>query len=73
MQRKLREELLALDTDTPDMDELNALPYLDMVVRETMRVHAPVTNTIRTAMRDDVIPLGTPFVDTRGEQHDGIK
>ena len=35
------------------MDELNALPYLDAVVRETMRVHAPVPSSIRIATRDD--------------------
>jgi len=73
VQRKLREELLTLDTDTPDMDELNSLQYLDMVVKETMRVHAPVPDTIRVAARDDVIPLGTPIVDTRGEMLHSVK
>jgi cytochrome P450 len=38
-QRKLREELLALPTDDPTMDELKALPYLDMVVRESLRLY----------------------------------
>jgi len=31
--RKIRGELLALITDDPMMDELQSLPYLDMVVR----------------------------------------
>ncbi|KAF8131021.1 cytochrome P450 [Boletus edulis] len=35
-QMKLREELLSVDTETPSMDELMALPYLDAVVRETL-------------------------------------
>ncbi|KAH9946884.1 cytochrome P450 [Amylocystis lapponica] len=73
VQQKLREELLRVDTDAPDMDELNALPYLDAVVRETMRVHAPVPATHRVAARDDVVPLGTPVVDTRGQVHESIK
>ena len=73
MQRKLREELLAVDTETPDMDVLNALPYLDMVIKETMRVHAPVAETPRIAVRDEVVPLSMPIVDARGEVHESIK
>jgi cytochrome P450 len=70
-QRRLRDELRAVLTEAPSMDELNALPYLDAVVRETLRVHAPVSNTSRVAMRDDVIPVGEPFSDRSGEvQHE---
>ncbi|KAJ7672920.1 hypothetical protein B0H17DRAFT_1242967 [Mycena rosella] len=39
---KIREELLTMSTANPTMDELNCLPYLETVVRETMRLHAPV-------------------------------
>ena len=73
VQQKLREELLKVATDNPTMDELNALPYLDAVVRETMRVHAPVPSSIRIAMRDDVIPLNTPYVDVHGQVHDAVR
>ncbi|KIJ62084.1 hypothetical protein HYDPIDRAFT_114926 [Hydnomerulius pinastri MD-312] len=73
VQAKLREELLSVDTDTPSMEDLMALPYLDAVVRETLRVHAPVPNTIRIAMKDDVLPLEHPFTDKNGVVHDGIK
>ncbi|KAK0438187.1 cytochrome P450 [Desarmillaria tabescens] len=66
-QIKLRDELLRVDTDTPTMDELNALPYLDWVVRETLRVHSPVPGTVRIAGKDDVIPLSRPFVDRKGK------
>ncbi|OSD05293.1 cytochrome P450 [Trametes coccinea BRFM310] len=72
-QRKLRAELLALDTDTPTMDELMALPYLDMVVRESLRLHAPIPETGRVAMRADVIPLDRPFTDRDGVVHDHVK
>jgi cytochrome P450 len=54
------------------MDELNALPYLDAVVRETLRIHPPVPGTIRVAMKDIIIPLGKPFVDKKGMVRDGI-
>lgn len=48
------------------MDELNSLTYLDAVVRETLRVHPAVEFTPRAVMRDDIIPLEKPFIDTRG-------
>jgi cytochrome P450 len=49
-QNRLREELLAVSTDNPTMDQLNELPYLDCVVRETLRVHAPVPSTSSHAL-----------------------
>lgn len=73
MQTKLREELSTVETDTPSMDELMALPYLDAIVRETLRVHTPVPSTLRIAMKDDILPLDTPFTDKYGVVHDGIK
>ncbi|KAJ7458475.1 cytochrome P450 [Mycena latifolia] len=62
-QTRLREELL----------NLNALPYLDCVVKETLRVHAPVTGTSRIAVRDDVVPLGTPVTDSDGTVHESLR
>ncbi|KAJ6462437.1 cytochrome P450 [Mycena sanguinolenta] len=72
-QNRLREELLSVPTDRPTMDELNALPYLDCVVRETLRVHAPVPYTNRISLSDDVVPLGTPVTDTRGNVHETLR
>ncbi|KAI0742839.1 cytochrome P450 [Daedaleopsis nitida] len=66
VQRKLRDELLAVSTDIPTMDELAALPYLDLVVRETLRLYTPVTWTLRVAFEDDVLPVSKPFVDRLG-------
>ena len=57
VQRKLREELLALPTDDPTMDDLKSLPYLDMVIREALRLYAPVHSTARVAMKDTVLPM----------------
>lgn len=73
VQTKLREELLSLSTENPSMEELSALPYLDAVVRETLRVHSPVPFTVRVAMKDDVIPLHTSFVDKNGDAQRSIK
>ena len=55
------------------MDELQELEYLDFVTRETLRLHAPVPNTLREAVKDDVIPLNTPYTDVNGQVHDAIK
>jgi cytochrome P450 len=73
VQTKLREELLSVSTETPSMEELSALPYLDSVVRETLRVHPPIPFTVRVAMKDDVVPLHTPFVDKNGDVQHTIK
>ncbi|KAG6879902.1 hypothetical protein C0992_009893 [Termitomyces sp. T32_za158] len=73
VQNKLRQELLTVDTDNPTMEQLNALPYLDMVVRETLRVHCPVPSTIRIAVKDDILPLGHPITDRKGVVHNSIE
>ena len=72
VQRKLRDELLQVPTENPTMDELSALPYLDMVVKETLRHHAPVPMTTRQAVQDDVIPVNEPFTDRKGRVCDHI-
>ncbi|KAL7410768.1 cytochrome P450, partial [Mrakia frigida] len=59
-QARLRSELLAVDEDDPSLDALNDLPYLDAVVRETLRLRSSVSITIRTALHDNVLPLSTP-------------
>ena len=73
VQTKLREELLAVPTDSPSMDELNALPYLDQVVREILRLQPPVAASMRTAVKDSVIPLDKPWTDTEGSVHDTVR
>ncbi|KAF5375481.1 hypothetical protein D9757_009956 [Collybiopsis confluens] len=55
------------------MDVLNSLPYLDAVVRESLRLHAPVSATSRVATKDDFLPLATPFTDKKGAVHDSIR
>ena len=73
IQAKLREELLSVDTETPSMDELMALPYLDAVVRETLRVHSPIPSIERVAMKDDVLPVEKPYTDKNGVVHNSIR
>ncbi|KAJ7225002.1 cytochrome P450 [Mycena rebaudengoi] len=71
-QNKLREELITVSTDNPTMEELNALPYLENVVRETLRVHTPLVSVRRTAMVDDVLQLSIPYTDPKGVVHDSF-
>lgn len=73
VQRKLRNELLTVWTDNPTMEELNALQYLDMVVRESLRVTPPVPSTMRVAKQDDIIPLSKPVKDRHGNMLDSIR
>ncbi|KAG9122296.1 cytochrome P450-dit2 [Ceratobasidium sp. 392] len=66
IQVKLREEIRSYfqeHQDDTNHDALLELPYLDAVVRETLRVHGPATNLIRESQVDTVIPLEYP-VDT---------
>ena len=65
-QTKLREEISNISTDNPTMDDLNGLPYMDSVVRETLRLYSPVISARRQAMKDDCIPLSKPFTDKKG-------
>ena len=65
-QTKLREEVSNVSTDNPTMDDLNGLPYLDAVVRETMRLYSPVSIILKAADKDDFIPLSKPFTDRKG-------
>lgn len=72
VQTRLRSEIRAFLSTLQGHDKVSAsaldtLPYLNAVVKETLRFHAPVYNTARTAARDDVIPLRTPIVNHCGE------
>ncbi|KAJ6572150.1 cytochrome P450 [Mycena capillaripes] len=66
VQTKLRTELRSVKTEKPTMDMLMSFPYLDAVLRESLRLHAPVGFTERIATKTDYIPLHTQYVDVNG-------
>ncbi|KAG9098412.1 hypothetical protein FS749_003864 [Ceratobasidium sp. UAMH 11750] len=72
-QAKLRQELLESGLgDEPGMVDLDKLPYLDNVVRESLRLHSPVPGTIREAAHDVHIPVSRNFKDRCGVEHTHI-
>jgi cytochrome P450 len=63
-QERLREESLTLGTPAIGYGEADALPGLDLVLRETLRLNAPVGMVARQAIRDTAldgrfVPRGT--------------
>ncbi|KAH9852154.1 cytochrome P450 [Lenzites betulinus] len=68
VQETLREEVLAAKrvNDQFDYDQLHALPYLDAVCRETLRLYSPLVQTFRGATKDAVLPLSQPIRATDG-------
>ncbi|OJT09223.1 Cytochrome P450 3A24 [Trametes pubescens] len=70
VQHRLRAELREAKSrheggDLP-YDELMALPYLDAVCAETLRVHVPAPMRIREAQADAILPLSTPIRGNEG-------
>ena len=71
VQSRLRTELLSIAPTVPleslTQDEIASLyakiaelPYLENVIRETLRLIPPVHSSIRVATQDDIIPTSTP-------------
>jgi cytochrome P450 len=54
-QERLREESRALGKDAIGYDDLDALPSMDLVFKETLRMNAPVGTLARQAIRDTEI------------------
>ncbi|KAF8598926.1 cytochrome P450 [Ceratobasidium sp. AG-I] len=69
VQTKLREEVTAYfkgHQDDSNHDDLLELPYLDAVVRETLRLYGPVTHVARASLEDIVLPLEYPIETSQG-------
>ncbi|ODN76886.1 hypothetical protein, variant 3 [Cryptococcus amylolentus CBS 6039] len=73
IQERLRQELLEISEQQPDIDTLNALPYLDAVIKESLRLSAPVPLALREASQDISIPLSTPITGKDGNLMDRVE
>lgn len=71
VQSRVREEIIearnALGGECIPHDELMALPYLDAVCRETLRVYPPVSTVLRETTKDTIMPLSQPIRSTAGD------
>nr|BAK09536.1 cytochrome P450 [Postia placenta] len=73
VQDKLREELVkAFQAGELSYDELMHLPYLDAVVRETLRLHPPLATITRVNREDVVLPLSQPIQGVNGQMMNEI-
>ncbi|KAL1706309.1 cytochrome P450 [Schizophyllum commune] len=70
IQSRLRAEIrsVRISKEAPHLtaEAIQAMPYLNAVVKEILRFHSPVYSTSRTATQDDVIPLERPIFDQHG-------
>ncbi|KAH6900991.1 cytochrome P450 [Coprinopsis sp. MPI-PUGE-AT-0042] len=70
VQDRLRDEIREAKEQYGQLtyDQLMALPYLDAVCRETLRMYPPAPLAGRTAKKDTIIPLLTPIRGTDGNE-----
>ncbi|KAH9965560.1 cytochrome P450 [Lactifluus volemus] len=73
IQTKLRTELRTCPTDSPTLEQLNSLSYLEGVVRESLRLYTPVPFIQRVATHDVAIPLQKPFTDKHGVLQNSVR
>ncbi|GLB34391.1 hypothetical protein LshimejAT787_0112750 [Lyophyllum shimeji] len=73
VQERLREEIMAKGVDLGDEDakltqeDYDSMPYLNAVIKESMRLNPALGQTTRVNRADDVLPLTDPIVGTNGE------
>jgi len=57
VESKLREEVETVigNSEVITLAQIEKMPYLNNVIRESLRLYAPVSFTNRTALKDDVL------------------
>ncbi|KAJ7852383.1 cytochrome P450 [Mycena olivaceomarginata] len=73
VQEELRAEVTAAHAHgDPSYAELMALPLLDAICRETLRMYPPVAFTLRTTLTDAVVPLQHPIEGKSGRTYNSV-
>ncbi|KAF9565188.1 cytochrome P450 [Agrocybe pediades] len=73
IQDKLRQEMAESKGSLPEgeelaYDEILALPYLDAVCRETLRLYSPPSGVMRMSREETILPLSTPIKGVDGSE-----
>ncbi|KAI0739058.1 cytochrome P450 [Daedaleopsis nitida] len=72
-QEKVRREILdSRNGQHIAYDQLTALPYLDAVCKETLRLYPPTPIVLREAFQDTSLPLAQPMQSSDGTMIDNI-
>ncbi|KAI3614856.1 cytochrome p450 [Moniliophthora roreri] len=70
-QERLLKEIKQAREEKGDEDftanDFESMPFLNAVIKETLRLHPIVSSLLREPEEDDVIPLANPVVSTSGE------
>jgi len=70
LRREIREmeQIVQLRGDSQyTIADLDSMPYLNAVLKETLRYHPVAINTFRQTARDDILPLSNPITTLTGE------
>ncbi|KAF5375503.1 hypothetical protein D9615_009187 [Tricholomella constricta] len=74
IQTKLRDEIASMQRTLQTRgdsnytaSDLDSMPYLNAVLKETLRFHPVAINAFRQAAKDDVLPLSNPITTASGE------
>jgi cytochrome P450 len=54
-------------------EQILHLPYLDQVIRESLRLHSPASSTMRISTTTDIIPTSEPWIGRDGKERKGIE
>ncbi|KAF8910661.1 cytochrome P450 [Gymnopilus junonius] len=72
VQDKLRQEISGARKNNagqdPGYDELDSLPYLDAICKETLRLYPPFPILNRVNRQDSILPLRTPVRGINGQE-----
>ncbi|KAN0081681.1 Cytochrome P450 [Tylopilus felleus] len=49
------------------VQDLEAMPYLDAVIKEGLRIHPSAPQSFRIALQDDILPLSKPILTESGD------